>query len=182
VTEWDPVPGSNYYGVVVDQQDRVWVNGLSKKTLVMWDPKTEAWKKFLAPNNARRPSIDASGHVWFSEYFGNAVTMLDPGTGRFTRYPLPLPYGNPYEGYIDKDGSFWTDASEYNSLVRFDSRTRRFTYYPFPDAQSHTPKVETDAEGTVWFGYRSSLFAFKQNGNAAPLSTRVAQQRTVGLR
>src|SRR6266436_378740 len=46
ITEWDPSPSdtnAHYYGMTVDQKDRVWAVGMTSHKIVGYDPKTDKW-------------------------------------------------------------------------------------------------------------------------------------------
>jgi len=176
VTEWMPADGfGNYYGLMVDKKDRVWVPSDARQILSMWDPKTEKWTTFKPPNNVRRVTIDSKGMIWLCEYFANAFVMLNPDTGKFTEYKLPLKYGNPYEIAADASDNIWLENAAYNSFVRFDTKTKKFTYFPYPDPKVHTEKVEFDNNGTMWSSLPAGpgqprLTGFKPYGNVPPNS------------
>lgn len=169
ITEYDPVKGANYYGVVVDKKDRVFVAGMTKKTLVMWDPKTQAWSNLNPPSNVRRLALDSKDNVWACAYGNNSIIRADANTLQMEEYRLPLKNGNPYAIYVDKEDNVWVENAVYNSFVMFDPRTKKFTYFPFPELNAHTPNMEMDSEGTIWFGIGepSRLTGLKLRGNVA---------------
>lgn len=171
VTEYDPSNGgANWYGIVIDKQDRVWASGSRlAQGVFMYDPRTDKWTSYPMSATGRRVTIDPQGKAWSNQYFGNAIASVDPETGKVTEYKLPLKYGNPYEGWSDLEGNIWIDNAVYNSLVKFDQSTETFTYFPFPILNAHAPKIEVDEQGTLWFGLgsprRDRLAAFKPKGN-----------------
>jgi len=169
ITEYDPVKGANYYGVVVDKKDRVFAAGMTKKTLVMWDPKTQAWSNLNPPSNVRRLALDSKDNVWACAYGNNSIIRVDANTLQMEEYRLPLKNGNPYAIYVDKEDNVWVENAVYNSFVMFDPRTKTFTYFPFPELNAHTPNMEMDSEGTIWFGLGepSRLTGLKLRGNVA---------------
>ena len=169
ITEYDPVKGANYYGVVVDKKDRVFVAGMTNKTLVMWDPKTQAWSNLNPPSNVRRLALDSKDNVWACAYGNNSIIRVDANTLQMEEYRLPLKNGNPYAIYVDKEDNVWVENAVYNSFVMFDPRTKTFTYFPFPELNAHTPNMEMDSEGTIWFGLGepSRLTGLKLRGNVA---------------
>jgi streptogramin lyase len=170
-TEWRPSEGlGNYYTLKVDKKDRVWAVSTARQILSMWDPKTEKWITLKPPHNVRRIVFDSKGMVWLCEYHANSFVMLDPDTGKFTEYKLPLKYGNPYEIAADRNDNIWLENAAYESFVRFDRQTKKFTYFPYPEIRTHTPKVEFDTEGTMWSDLNAGvreprLTAFKPYGN-----------------
>ena len=162
VTEYDllekwKVRGWNGYGLTVDAQDRVWQVGLTTSAIGMYDSREDRWATYPIASPARRLTVDAKGLVWACQFFGNALSRIDPATGRVTEFPLPLKYGSAYEVWPDADDNLWVTNDVYNALVKFDQATSRYTYVPYPDLEAHTPKLETDADGTIWFGMRVGL-------------------------
>lgn len=167
------VTGWNGYGLTVDRRDRVWSVGLTTPAIGMYDSVNDRWATFPIPSPARRLAVDAKGRVWACQFFGNALSRIDPDTGKVTEFPLPLKYGSPYEVWPDAADNLWVTNDVYNALVKFDQGTSRYTYVPYPDLEAHTPKLETDAAGTLWFGMRIGLES--DEGYAAGLSGTTAQ-------
>jgi streptogramin lyase len=189
IREWDPSPGdtnAHYYGMTVDQKDRVWAVGMTSHKIVGYDPKTDKWSVYATPtqpSGPRRPTVDSKGKVWFSEHIGQALGMLDPDTGKITEYKDPFKYGGGYECYADSQDNIWVTLRSYGVLARFDQKTKTYTYFPepFPDIMGreqpgpngtrlgglYPPKVEQDAQGTIWYaGIRMhTLTAFRPEGN-----------------
>jgi Carboxypeptidase regulatory-like domain len=189
ITEWDPSPSdtnAHYYGMTVDQKDRVWAVGMTSHKIVGYDPKTDKWSVYATPtqpSGPRRPTVDSKGKVWFSEHIGQALGVLDPDTGKITEYKDPFKYGGGYECYADSQDNIWVTLRSYGVLARFDQKTKKYTYFPepFPDIMGrehpgpngtrlgglYPPKIEQDAQGTFWYaGIRmTTLTAFKPEGN-----------------
>ncbi len=171
ITEWEPIQNADFYAVVIDPRNRAWVSGVGTATIVMYDPKTENWTKFPTTYPARRMSVDSKGKIWFCEYFGNAIGVIDPATRKVTEYKLPLRNGNPYEIWADHQDNLWIDNAVYDAMVKFEPRSKKFTYIPFPDFGAHTPKVALDSEGTIWLSGSGTalLTALKPAGNVAAI-------------
>jgi streptogramin lyase len=189
ITEWDPSPSdtnAHYYGMTVDQKDRVWAVGMTSHKIVGYDPKTGKWSVYptpTQPSGPRRPTVDSKGKVWFSEHIGQALGMLDPDTGKITEYKDPFKLGGGYECYADAQDNIWVTLRSYGVLARFDQKTKTYTYFPepFPDIMGrehpgtngtrlgglYPPKIEQDAQGTIWYAGISmhTLTAFKPDGN-----------------
>ncbi len=198
ITEWDPAPAdtnAHYYGMTVDQKDRVWAVGMTSHKIVGYDPKTGKWSVYATPtqpSGPRRPTVDSKGKVWFSEHIGQALGVLDPNTGKITEYKDPFKYGGGYECYADSQDNIWVTLRSYGVLARFDQKTKTYTYFPepFPDIMGrehpgpngtrlgglYPPKIEQDAQGTFWYaGIRmTTLTAFKPEGNV-PNSQRASK-------
>ena len=189
ITEYDPSPSdknAHYYGMTVDQKDRVWAVGMTSHKIVGYDPRTDKWSVYATPtqpSGPRRPTVDSKGKVWFSEHIGQALGMLDPDTGKITEYKDPFKLGGGYECYADSQDNIWVTLRSYGVLARFDQKTKTYTYFPepFPDIMGrehpgpngtrlgglYPPKIEQDAQGTIWYvGIRMhTLTSFRPDGN-----------------
>lgn len=189
ITEWDPSPtdtNAHYYGMTVDQKDRVWAVGMTSHKIVGYDPKTDKWSVYATPtqpSGPRRPTVDSKGKVWFSEHIGQALGVLDPDTGKITEYKDPFKLGGGYECYADSSDNIWVTLRSYGVLARFDQKTKTYTYFPepFPDIMGrehpgpngtrlgglYPPKIEEGDKGTFWYsGIRmTTLTEFKPEGN-----------------
>ena len=189
ITEYDPSPSdanAHYYGMTVDQKDRVWAVGMTSHKIVGYDPKTDKWSVYptpTQPSGPRRPTVDSKGKVWFSEHIGQALGMLDPDTGKIVEYKDPFKLGGGYECYADSQDNIWVTLRSYGVLARFDQKTKKYTYFPepFPDIMGrenpgphgtrlgglYPPKIEQDAQGTIWYAgiAMHTVTAFKPEGN-----------------
>jgi len=189
ITEYNPSPAdtnAHYYGMTVDQKDRVWAVGMTSHKIVGYDPKTDKWSVYATPtqpSGPRRPTVDSKGKVWFSEHIGEALGVLDPDTGKITEYKDPFKLGGGYECYADSQDNIWVTLRSYGVLARFDQKTKKYTYFPepFPDIMGrerpgphgttlgglYPPKIEEDAQGKFWFAglKMRTLTSFDPNGN-----------------
>ena len=189
ITEYDPSPSdanAHYYGLTVDQKDRVWAVGMTSHKIVGYDPKTDKWSVYATPtqpSGPRRLTVDSKGKVWFSEHIGQALGMLDPDSGKITEYKDPYSYFGGYECYADSQDNIWVTLRSYGVLAKFDQKTKKYTYFPepFPDIMGrehpgphgtrmgglYPPKIEQDAQGTFWYAgiAMHTLTAFKPEGN-----------------
>jgi streptogramin lyase len=189
ITEYDPSPSdanAHYYGMTVDQKDRVWAVGMTSHKIVGYDPKTDKWSVYptpTQPSGPRRPTVDSKGKVWFSEHIGQNLGVLDPDTGKITEYKDPYPYFGGYECYADSKDNIWVTLRSYGVIAKFDQKTKKYTYYPepFPDIMGrehpgphgtlmgglYPPKIEEGEEGTFWYTGigMHNLVAFKPEGN-----------------
>ncbi len=58
ITEYDPSPSdanAHYYGLTVDQKDRVWAVGMTSHKIVGYDPKTDKWSVYATPTQPSGP-------------------------------------------------------------------------------------------------------------------------------
>jgi streptogramin lyase len=192
ITEWDPSPrdtNAHYYGMTVDQKDRVWAAGMTSHKIVEYDQKTGKWTVYATPtqpSGPRRVTVDSKGKVWVSEHIGQALGEIDPDTGKITEYKDPFRLGGGYEVYADHNDNIWVTLRSYGVLAKFDQKTKKYTYYPepFPDIMGrehpgpngtrlgglYPPKIEEDAQGNFWYaGIRmKTLTKFNPDGNVPP--------------
>ena len=189
ITEYDPSPSdanAHYYGMTVDQKDRVWAVGMTSHKIVGYDPKTDKWSVYATPtqpSGPRRPTVDSKGKVWFSEHIGQALGVLDPDTGKITEYKDPYRLMGGYECYADSQDNIWVTMRSYGVIGKFDQKTKKYTFYPepFPDIMGrehpgshgtlmgglYPPKIEEGEKGTFWYTGIGMhyLVAFKPEGN-----------------
>jgi streptogramin lyase/mono/diheme cytochrome c family protein len=178
ITTFDPAPAyknAHYYGVIVDQKDRVWAAGSTAHIIVGYDPKTGKWTTYptpTQPSGARRLTVDSRGKIWFSEHIGNGIGMLDPETGKIVEYKSPIRMGGEYECWADPNDKIWVSLRSYAIMEKFDPETKKFTFFPYPELRSDRPqiyKMEIDAKGTMWFSNGTiavpTLTSFREDGN-----------------
>ena len=80
----------------------------------------------------RRGAVDEHNRLWFAEYGGNAIGMLDPKTGKIQEWVLPTPWGQPYDVVTDKNGEAWTGSMMSDRVSRLDPKTGDFVEYLLP--------------------------------------------------
>jgi streptogramin lyase len=96
------------------------------------------YRVYALPRPGVQPAhiaIDPDGHVWFSEFFGNAVGRLDPATGAMEEFPLPRAIGtSPQAAFagggafsilMAPDGAVVLSESFDNTVSRLDARRVR---------------------------------------------------------
>jgi streptogramin lyase len=127
------------------------------------------------------------GTIWMSELAGNRVLSLNPSTGSWRPYELPMPYGGPRRLDVGADGSVWVPIYAYGALAKLDPRTGRVMHYALPedDALPSVAKVDRRT-GLVWVasGAADMLFRFNPKWNSwteFPLPTRGAQVNQLDL-
>src|SRR5690606_38633328 len=82
---------------------------------------------------------------------------LDPQSGKFTEYPLPVAGATPYIARVARDGSIWIGTSAADAAFRFDPRTSRFTMVPLPTQGALVRHMAIDPRnGDVWLAYGAS--------------------------
>src|SRR5207253_1531294 len=82
-------------------------------------------EEFVLPEASARPrrlAVDARGRVWYSNFAGRALGVLDPSAAegqRARQFPTPRG-GRAYGIAIGPDGSVWYDDQDAGEIVGFD--------------------------------------------------------------
>lgn len=74
--------------------------------------------------------MDEQDRLWFAEYRGNKIAMLDTKEESFKEWPLPTPHTHPYDVVWDKNGDLWTGGMTTDRVVRLDPKTGSAVEYP----------------------------------------------------
>ena len=118
--------------------------------------------EFALPLEVSAPqaiTVDASGHVWFTEKVGKSLTMFDLDKKAFSVHPLPDSWGRvgPFRLVLGaKDDLWfvvrrWADAeSAINLLGRFIPGRNVFEKYTLPEGVI-PEDLSVDQDGSVWF-------------------------------
>jgi streptogramin lyase/mono/diheme cytochrome c family protein len=102
-------------------------------------------------------ALDAQGNVWFTSHKTRYVGKMDPRTGIFTEYALPLTPGSmpgTHHQVVDRNGIVWISENWAHQLNRLDPRTGEVKQVRI---ESKTPinapsfgNFTLDAAGFVW--------------------------------
>jgi streptogramin lyase/cytochrome c5 len=102
-------------------------------------------------------ALDGQGNVWFTSHKTRYVGKMDPRTGVFTEYTLPLTPGampGTHHQVVDKNGIVWISENWAHQLNRLDPKTGEVRQVRIA---SQTPinapsfgNFTLDAEGFVW--------------------------------
>ena len=76
--------------------------------------------------------MDNDGNIWFTEERGNRIARLDPDSGTFTHFRLPIPHADPtvnpvanvfgsfpWELTFDAAGDLWVNEQQDGSIMQF---------------------------------------------------------------
>jgi streptogramin lyase/mono/diheme cytochrome c family protein len=102
-------------------------------------------------------ALDARGNVWFTSHKTRYVGKMDPQTGIFTEYTLPLTPGSmpgTHHQVVDRNGIVWISENWAHQLNRLDPKTGDVKQVRI---ESKTPinapsfgNFTLDAQGFVW--------------------------------
>jgi streptogramin lyase/cytochrome c2 len=173
---WDvPILRSRPYGITLDHNEKVWFAEYHNSSVASFDPKSETFRNYqitdAGPTNLRRLAADADNMIWAVTWGSQgmqdgALYRLNPETEAVAKYPLNIPYANPYDVAPDEQGHLWVATDNY--LVRFDPETEEFTNFPLL-TRSDVPRLSITAEGTVWHALRNAGHTAGYGGTAVAL-------------
>jgi virginiamycin B lyase len=103
-------------------------------------------------------TVAPDGDVWFTEMSGDEIGRFDPGTLRFTAYPVPTPDATPYWLALAPDGRVWFTEFGAGKVGVLDPPTGRIREYALPGGPN-PPGIAVGSDGTVWItSIQGSLF------------------------
>lgn len=133
-----PPPGKGRiaaYGLVTDLDNNVYGldNNPTQKQIWRTDAKTGETKYIdVTDGGGRRGHIDAQNRLWFSQFYSNRYSMLDPKTGKVTMYPLPIPFSGAYDIQYDNKKYAWGADMSTDLVQRLDVESGQWTSYLLP--------------------------------------------------
>ncbi|MEW5915616.1 MAG: hypothetical protein AB1762_04390 [Gemmatimonadota bacterium] len=92
-------------------------------------------------------AIDSSGSVVITGMFSHTMYVLDPGSGRMSDVPLPVPNGGPRAVEVDARGHWWVLLGAGRQIGRYDTFLRQWRTWPI-DMYPHSIGITGDR---VWF-------------------------------
>lgn len=98
--------------------------------------------------------MDARDRLWFGEYRGDKIGVFDTKTERFTEWPVPTRWTNPYDVALDKNEEAWTGSMLNDLVVRLNTKSGEFTEYLLPRS-TNIRRVHVDNSTTpvtFWIG------------------------------
>jgi len=108
--------------VVADSKGNVWVGDWSG-SLLRFDPKTETFQEYKIPGTEPTPyslQLDRNDNVWFTSHFNDYLGRLNPQTGNFTKYPLPIISDiGSREMFRDTQGRLWIASPPNDRIISF---------------------------------------------------------------
>ena len=132
-----------------DDQGILWISDYLAAEIWRVDPAGGAYTIYGNLDGASDGRVDSNGHLWWSDFDGNALGRLIPGASQATIWSLPG-FGGPLGIAFDDAGQVWiADVFETN-LYRFDPASTELCIYNLPDGGS-ADYVLYEA-GHIWFG------------------------------
>ncbi len=76
--------------------------------------------------------MDARDRLWFAQYRGDKIAVLDTKTGQFRDWAVGPRWSSPYDVTIDKNEEAWTGSMITDQVTRLDTKTGKFVDYLLP--------------------------------------------------
>ena len=122
--------------------------------------RERGFKEYPIPTPSAGPGrldFDSKGNVWFPELYADKIAKLDPKTGKFEEWDLPVKHGTPSFCRVDATDTVWISLPMGDRIFSFKDGT--FKEYKIPTTGSLVSTTVTDSEGFIWFtegGWRGS--------------------------
>ena len=140
--------GGSKHTVRIDRSGRVWVSGVP---LVVFDPETEKFTRFIEGEYAYDVKPDKNGDAWFTSPLVNKIGKVDGKTMKVTQWTPPTPDAYPRRMEIGPDGAIWFGEFRGGNMGRFDPRTQTFKEYRLPGPDPSPYALGVDADGYIWY-------------------------------
>ena len=178
-----------------DANGNVWYTdrGIPNRIGVV-NPRTAEFKDYVLPDPKADPhgiTVDAQGHVWWSETRGLHLGRLDPKTNEMQRYDMNI-YGDVTGGQghtpiLDSKQNIWFSMIIGNRIGEWDRTQQKVVaLYEPPTLNSYPYGIVMDKNDKIWFaeyaGCNITRFdiATKKFTEFAPL-TKPCQIRRLGI-
>jgi streptogramin lyase len=147
------------YQIFADSKGNVYGNdftGCCGKAIVKFDKVTgepTLYQVSAETSRPRRGKMDAQDRLWFAQYQGNDIGVLDTRSGKVTTWHTPA-YTFPYDAAPGKNGEVWTAGITSDRVIRLDPKSGKTIVYALPDA-TNARDIYVDNSGrqsTFWVG------------------------------
>jgi streptogramin lyase len=157
-TPKDPRTGKRIgtYGIHSDSDNNAYLLDFSAGNIVKIDAKTKKETVYLTPtpnSTPRRGHVDKEGRLWFAEYRGMGIGMLDMETGKIQEWKVPTPWSAPYDAMAGRNEA-WTGSMLTDRVSRLDIKSGQYTEYqlPLPTNIRRVFVDERTSPSTLWVG------------------------------
>ena len=150
-----PTESALPYGIQINSKGVPFFCELGTHKMASVDPKSMAITEYNLPDSARprRLAIAADDTVYFTDFKGGHLGVLNTATGAVKMYPSPGgPESNPYGIVITPDGMVWYSESglKPNTIVRFDPKTETFARANIPSGGGVVRNMAATSDGRVY--------------------------------
>src|SRR4029079_5745838 len=125
----DPATGKRFgvYGIRADRANNLYLLDFQSSTRGRVDAKAKeltVLRGEIANSRPRRGAVDDQDRLWYAEYAGNAIGMVDFKTKQAKEWVLPTPWAHPYDVVVDKNGEAWTGSMMSDRGARLPPQNR----------------------------------------------------------
>ena len=162
------------YGIDVAPDGIIWAARLYANDLARIDPETDEVTMIDFPYaGPRRLRADADGNLWIVAFQDSLLVKYEPGSGKYTKYELPVLNELPYALNVDRQrGVVWVNGNQSDTILSFDISTESWKVYPMPRQRFFTRDIEiSEEDGAVYT--TNSHFPTWQSEGAVPTLLRI---------
>ena len=160
ITEF-PIPTSDAEpeGITVGPGGNIWFTEAMAGKIGMFDPATEQFTEYqLAASTSQPDGIAAGpGGIWFTEYAGNQIGLLNPVSGAVvTTINIPVARSQPTTITVGPDGYLWFTEPGSSQIGILNPSTQAITELGTPTTAAGPRGLTTGPDGKVWFAELST--------------------------
>ena len=150
-----PTANSHPYGIAINSKGEPVFCEFNSNHMAKINPATLEITEYSLPQNVRprRLALDSSDRVYFTDYAGGNLGLLDTNTRAVKLWPSPGGGRSaPYGIVITPDGLVWYSESgvKPNTLIRFDPKTQTFARATIPSGGGTVRNMAATADGRVY--------------------------------
>ncbi|HEY6820921.1 MAG TPA: carboxypeptidase regulatory-like domain-containing protein [Burkholderiales bacterium] len=143
IETWEPYKNApkgephNIYDVIPDSKNNAWFTDFRQRHIGRIDARTGEVTIFAIPGDdgvraPRRGMMDAHDRLWFAEYRGDRIAMLDTTRPEFREWTIEPRWSSPYDVVLDRNEEAWTGSMLTDFVTRVDTKTGRSVSYLLP--------------------------------------------------
>ncbi len=142
------------HGAHVD--GKVWMTETGSRGLRRLDLATGAFEYFdpykdmEGPHSIYSIMADDKNNLWFLDYAGEAIGMIDAKTAQTTLHQTPTPRSRPRRGRLDSEGRVWFAEFAAEHVGVLDTKTGEIKEWEVPGGYFAPYDAMPDKEGKVW--------------------------------
>lgn len=148
--EW---PDTRPRDPAVAADGRVWFVGQTGDYAAVFDPETEAFKRYDLPQGAGPHTIyiTRDQQIWYTGNRDAHLGRIDPDSGAIERIDMPEgELKDPHTLYEDSRGRLWFTAQWANQIGRYDRAGGAVRHVDVPTPKARPYGIAIDDRDTVW--------------------------------
>jgi streptogramin lyase len=141
----------------VAPDDSVWLASIAANEVIKFDPATNKFAIYEVPagvkaHKSANPyglAIDGGGSVWVVENAVDQIARINPQTGAFEEFPLPVKDPVARKLGADWNGNLWVGLHGAGKLLEVDYKTLKMTEFTPPSADAGIYLADPDMKNHV---------------------------------